>query len=132
MFEARVTAEWGDCDPAGIVFYPRFFSWMDAAFQALLRHHGLSQQALEDRFGAVTPLVEVGARFRQPVRPGDGLRIEVRIVAWEDKRLRITYCFKAGGRTMAEGFEVRAWAGRRADGGLAASSVDPAFRALFA
>ena len=23
--------EWGDCDPAGIVFNPRFFEWFDAA-----------------------------------------------------------------------------------------------------
>lgn len=22
----RVTIEWGDCDPAGIVFYPRYFA----------------------------------------------------------------------------------------------------------
>jgi len=24
------TIEWGDCDPAGIVFYPRYFAYFDA------------------------------------------------------------------------------------------------------
>ena len=27
----RFTVEFGDCDPAQIVFYPNFFRWMDAA-----------------------------------------------------------------------------------------------------
>ena len=26
-----IRIQWGDCDPAGIVFYPNFFRWMDAA-----------------------------------------------------------------------------------------------------
>ena len=27
----RFTVEFGDCDPAQIVFYPNYFRWMDAA-----------------------------------------------------------------------------------------------------
>ena len=26
----RVPIEWGDADPARIVFYPRYFAWFDA------------------------------------------------------------------------------------------------------
>ena len=25
----KVTVQWGDCDPYGIVFYPNFYKWMD-------------------------------------------------------------------------------------------------------
>ena len=25
-----IRIQWGDCDPAGIVFYPRYFEWFDA------------------------------------------------------------------------------------------------------
>lgn len=31
----------GDCDPAGIVFYPNAFRWMDAGFHTLLRPVGV-------------------------------------------------------------------------------------------
>ena len=31
------TIEWGDCDPAGIVFNPRYFEWFDAATAASVR-----------------------------------------------------------------------------------------------
>ena len=27
----EVTVEWGDCDPAGIVYYPSYFRWCDQA-----------------------------------------------------------------------------------------------------
>ena len=27
----KITVNWGDCDPAGIVFYPNFYKWMDEA-----------------------------------------------------------------------------------------------------
>src|ERR1017187_5514616 len=31
----KVRIEWGDCDPAGIVFYPRYFEIFDASTSAL-------------------------------------------------------------------------------------------------
>jgi 4-hydroxybenzoyl-CoA thioesterase len=27
----EVAVEWGDCDPAGIVYYPAYFRWCDQA-----------------------------------------------------------------------------------------------------
>ena len=39
-----VVVEWGDCDPAKIVFYPNFFRWMDAASWAFFAANGLSAQ----------------------------------------------------------------------------------------
>lgn len=130
MFHMRMIAEWGDCDPAGIVFYPRYFGWMDAGFQALLRARGLSQQTLRERFGTVTPLVEVGASFRGPVRPGDALTVAIDVEAWEERRFRVSYAFDAGESVVAEGFEVRAWANLAADGTLRGARVDPIFRQL--
>ncbi len=31
----KVRIEWGDCDPAGIIFYPRYFEIFDASTSAL-------------------------------------------------------------------------------------------------
>ena len=35
-----IRIEWGDCDPAGIVFYPQYFKWFDAAAAALVAAAG--------------------------------------------------------------------------------------------
>ena len=36
------TVEWGDCDPAGIIFYPTYYRWMDAASWHLFAEAGYS------------------------------------------------------------------------------------------
>jgi 4-hydroxybenzoyl-CoA thioesterase len=38
-----VRIEWDDCDPAGIVWYPRYFDMFDAATAGLVRGRRLSQ-----------------------------------------------------------------------------------------
>ena len=35
-----MTLRWGDCDPAGIIYYPTYYRWMDAASWALLAQAG--------------------------------------------------------------------------------------------
>ena len=35
-----IRIEWGDCDPAGIIFYPTYFRWIDAASWALFTSVG--------------------------------------------------------------------------------------------
>ena len=66
MFTTSFTVEWGDCDEAGIVYYPRYFYWMDSAFHRLLRARDLSYRAFKQRFGAELPLVDVELVSRHP------------------------------------------------------------------
>ncbi len=40
----QIEVGWGDCDPAGIVFYPNFYRWFDACSHALLTARGLSHR----------------------------------------------------------------------------------------
>ena len=75
MFRTEFIVEWGDCDEAGIVFYPNYFYWFDCTFQRLLRERKLGQRELKRRFGVVTPLVDVGARFLGPATHDDVLRV---------------------------------------------------------
>ena len=35
IYTRHARIEWGDCDPAGIIFYPTYFRWIDAASWAL-------------------------------------------------------------------------------------------------
>ena len=47
MFTTLFGVEWGDCDEAGIVYYPRYFYWMDCAFHRFLLARGLSYRQAE-------------------------------------------------------------------------------------
>jgi 4-hydroxybenzoyl-CoA thioesterase len=97
----------GDCDPAGIVFYPNMFRWMDAAFHDLLRPYG-GHTAICAQFDAVgLGLAEASARFRQPMRDGDQLELRVEISEWSRRSLTLMYEGTVAGATTFSGREVR-------------------------
>lgn len=123
MFDVTFEIEFGDCDPAGIVFYPRFFGWFDATFQRWLRARGTSQAAIAARFGAVgTGLVDVGARFRAPLVPGDTITLSITGVDWDERTFAVRYQGRCdgggGGRICVEGEETRGLFVRAPDGRL--------------
>src|SRR5512141_2312256 len=67
-----VRIDWGDCDPAGIIFYPRYFEIFDASTSALFeRALGLTKLETLKAFNfAGSPLVRTQARLFRPTRYG--------------------------------------------------------------
>ncbi len=130
MFKTVITVEWGDCDEAGVVFYPNYFYWLDCAFQRLLRRQGLSQRELRRRFGAVTPIVQAHCDFKEPARYDDQLEIEVNVRAESERKFRVDYQLVSSGRTVGVGYEVRAWATIDADGKISGAPLSPEFLGL--
>jgi acyl-CoA thioesterase FadM len=115
-FTTAFTVEWGDCDPARIVFYPHYFYWFDTAFQHWLRSAGLSQALLTERYGVVgTPILEAHAKFLVASTDGDRLLAEARIEKFGPKRFRIDYRLMRGAQLLVEGWEVRAWVAKVGD-----------------
>ncbi len=108
-YETLFTIEWGDCDAAGIVFYPNYFYWLDCTFQRWLRSVGLGQRELGRRFGATTPLLEAGATFRLPARYDDELIVKAKVTDWDDRQFLVGYGLEVADRVVAEGFERRMW-----------------------
>jgi YbgC/YbaW family acyl-CoA thioester hydrolase len=127
-FQTSYMIEWGDCDEAGIVFYPRYFYWLDTTFHRWGRSLGINQRTLRATYGAVTPLMEVGATFRSPASYDDELTVHAQIDEWRDKQFRLSYRLMVGERLIAEGFERRAWAIFQ-DGKLRGAPIAPEFRA---
>jgi 4-hydroxybenzoyl-CoA thioesterase len=113
----EVEIEWGDCDPAGIVFYPRYFSYFDAAtnrlFEAAL---GMKKIAWRAKYGIVgIPLVDTGAKFYIPSKFGDVVRIESRVRAFRRSSFDVEHRVMNRDRLGLEGHETRVWAGRHPD-----------------
>lgn len=128
----EIRANWGDCDAAGIIFYPVYFRWFDECTQALLRSVGLDQRSLRDEFGIVgTAAVDARARFTAPVTYGDLLRATSFVERWGTSSFTVYHRFDSEAEVMAvEGREVRIWAKRGADGRLRAEPIPDAFRRL--
>lgn len=121
--------DWGDCDAAGIVYYPNYFRWIDGTFHALGRAAGFDQVSLARDFGLMgTPLVEAGLKFRSPARYHDTLRIEARVTRLGGSGLGLGYALSVGGRAVAEGHEGRAFVAE-VDGQLKAVPIPDPIRA---
>jgi 4-hydroxybenzoyl-CoA thioesterase len=108
-----VRIEWGDCDPAGIVFYPRYFAIFDACtialFERALAMPMREMRRVHDCIGF--PMVDTRARFLIPSRFGDEVTVETRVAAVRRSSFDVHHrLLKAGDGSLAvEGFETRVW-----------------------
>jgi 4-hydroxybenzoyl-CoA thioesterase len=112
-----VQIEFGDCDPARIVWFPNFFRWIDAASRHFFISCGVPPwHELEKSRGLIgTPIVNTEAKFLSTVTYGDRLDIKVSIPEWREKSFVQQYFLFCGERAVMECKEVRIFAGRRAD-----------------
>src|SRR6266542_981667 len=78
-----VRIEWGDCDPAGIIYYPRYFAFVDASTSALIeRALGMSKHDYLKAYDFTGhPLVNAHSRFLIATRFGDEVTIETTVTA---------------------------------------------------
>ncbi len=120
--------DWGDCDPAGIVFYPTYFRWMDSAFHELAATLGFDQRRLQEAFGLMgTPLVDASCAFKAPASYGARLDIEVAVTRIGTSGISLSYRFRHDERLVAEGQEARVFV-RRTDKGIEKADIPAALR----
>lgn len=106
-----VDVQFGDCDPAGIVFFPNFSRWMDSASLAFFRSCGLPPwRVLERERGIVgTPLLEINTRFFKPATYGERIEVHTCVEEWSAKTFRHRHVVMRGDDKLCEGTEVRAF-----------------------
>lgn len=110
----RVDVQFGDCDPAGIVFFPNFSRWMDAASLAFFMQCGLPpwRELVKTRGIVGTPLLEINTRFVRPVTYGETIAIDTWVEEWRAKVFVQQHRVTRGGELICEGREVRAFVTR--------------------
>lgn len=116
-FRRQMTIEWGHCDPAGIVFNPRFFEFFDRntwmLFDAAL---GVKPQELAATYGILgLPLVDARANFLKPAKFGDAIEIASRVSEFRRSSFDVEHIITLDGERVVEGGETRVWAGRNKD-----------------
>jgi 4-hydroxybenzoyl-CoA thioesterase len=105
---------WGDCDPAGIVYYPRYFEMFDASTTALFeRALGMTKYQFVKAYDSLGyPMVDTRARFLLPTRYGDDVVIETTIMEIRRSSFDVRHRLMKGGELAVEGFETRVWVER--------------------
>jgi 4-hydroxybenzoyl-CoA thioesterase len=106
--------EWGDCDPAGIVFYPRYFAMFDHSTTMLISvASGLNKYDLLKTYNASGyPMVDTRAKFMIPTRFGDDVTIESTFTKIGRSSFDVAHKLVKDGKLCLEGVETRVWVGR--------------------
>jgi 4-hydroxybenzoyl-CoA thioesterase len=105
-----VRVQWGDCDPAGIIFYVRYFEMFDAS-TAMLLEAGLGmtkKQALATYHFAGIPVVKTRAQFFRPTTFGDDVDITSSITFGRSS-FTVEHEIAKNGEVAVKGSETRVW-----------------------
>ncbi len=114
IFRRQLTIEWGQCDPAGIVFNPRFFKFFDTSSWMLFEQAlGVKAQNLAAAYGIVgIALVDARANFLKPAKFGDTVEIASRVSEFRRSSFEVEHKLTIGGELAVDGAETRVWAAR--------------------
>ena len=107
----KTRIEWGQCDPAGIIFYVRYFDFFDVSTTVLIeRALGMKKIAYLKAYDFMGhPLAETRAKFRLPTRFGDEVLIETRLVDIGRSSFKLEHRLTHAGALAVEGTETRVW-----------------------
>jgi 4-hydroxybenzoyl-CoA thioesterase len=134
-----VHVEFGDCDPAGIVWFPNYFGWIDAASRNFFTQCGVPRWDVYEKTTGIlgTPLIDTQCKFLKTASYGDTLLVRCHIAQWHDKGFAMHYDMvrkrpDGDDDLILQCDEVRIFATRREDGknGIRAVAVPEAIRAL--
>jgi 4-hydroxybenzoyl-CoA thioesterase len=129
-----VKVEFGDCDPARIVWFPNFFRWIDHASRHFFVECGVPPwHETEKTLGVIgTPVLDTHARFIRTATYGDTLHFHVSIPEWRGKSFVIRYRVMRGDEPIMECDEIRMFVGRHdtEPNGIKGLPIPPEIRQL--
>lgn len=104
---------WGECDPAGIVYYPNYYRWMDEATWAMLAACGHDAPCMREA-SLTIPLVHAECDFLASPQFGDVLVVNSRLLRHGRSSFSLAHAFVRGpgpqsGQVLARGREDRVW-----------------------
>jgi 4-hydroxybenzoyl-CoA thioesterase len=113
----RLEIEWGQCDPAGIVYYPQFLSMFDWSTMKLFQKAlGMTKHEMMSTFdcGGI-PIVKLETIFRKPCRFADIVDIESTMLKVGRTSFQIRHALTKGHELCVECKQVRVWVAHSPD-----------------
>jgi len=108
-FRHARTVRFGECDPAGVVYYPVFFGWFHEAMEAWFAERvGVPYANVLQEIGF--PAVRTEADFARPCRNGEAIAVQVDVERLGDRSLTFAFTvlgpdggLRARGKTVCVG-----------------------------
>jgi 4-hydroxybenzoyl-CoA thioesterase len=110
VFVARHVLSWGECDPAGIIYYPTYYHWMDSATWAMVGAAGFPASRMRAEHFTM-PLVDSNCAFLSSPQFGDACEVRSQVTRWGRASFTVSHevVMAGDGRVLAQGSESRVW-----------------------
>ncbi len=124
---------WGDCDPAGIIYYPNYFRWIDSGTWNLFFAAGLTPERMRAEYPQMDmPIVATQLEFANPAPFGARAEVRSSIQHWGGKSFRVRHeIVRADGVRLGAGSETRAWVRAVAGGAMCAETIPEGLKSRF-
>lgn len=105
--------EWGHCDPAGIVFHPRYFDFLDWNCVLLIgKAAGMPEAQLRKEIDyRGIPIVSMSCDFKFPLTHGQVVQIETQIVKVGRSSFELVHQILFDQKVAVECKQKRVWCG---------------------
>ena len=105
-FSTRIRVRFGDCDPAGLVYYPVIFHYCHVAMEEFFAARcGITYPQLMKDEGIGFPTVNVQGEFFLPLVYGDEAEVEVSVTRLGQSSVTFEYSIRrAGDRALCARF----------------------------
>ena len=134
-FTSQVEVRFRHCDPAGIVYAPRFLEMFgESTIMLFEKALGVRKKDMLNAQGVLGfPMVDVAAQFMRPAAYGDNVVLEAEAPDFGNSSFTIRHRLLRDGKVCVSGTEKRVWAVRDAErpGGMRAERVPDVIRAMF-
>jgi 4-hydroxybenzoyl-CoA thioesterase len=90
-FETTRILRFGDCDPAGIAYFPSYFHFLNGVAEEWWERLGYSWRDLIQRRRVGLPTVQLDTRFLAPGFMGDSLLFSLEIASLGSRSLTLEY-----------------------------------------
>jgi 4-hydroxybenzoyl-CoA thioesterase len=106
----RHVLSWGECDPAGIIYYPTYYHWMDSATWMLVASAGYPAARMRGEHFTM-PLVDAQCTFLSSPQFGDEVEVRSHVSKAGRSSFTVSHEFVTApdGRVLARGLEARVW-----------------------
>jgi 4-hydroxybenzoyl-CoA thioesterase len=135
FYSRQLKIEWGQCDPAGIVFAPRYLDMFAESTVRMFEWTGLprKREMLREMNVIGYPLIDVSARFLRPTTYGDEVMIQTAAPVFGNSSFTVEHRLMLDRTVCVECTEKRVWAGPDPEraGGIRGVRVPDSIRALF-
>lgn len=88
---AQFEVGWEDVDYARVLYYARYYFFVDRAFSAWMHTHGLYYRTMHEEWSVATPIVTSHCRYRGPLRLEDRLEARLQLDNLTQRGYRIDF-----------------------------------------